>query len=104
LRRTAEELRRRNLRVECFYVSNVEFYLFGGERWPLFVRNIRDLPWAPNSILIRSYANMWQPHPAQIPGYYMTSLLQQVRNFLENEASGKDETYWDLVTRDYIAH
>lgn len=104
LRRIAAELRRRGLRVECFYVSNVEFYLFGGSRWQSFVENIRALPWAGGGSLIRSYANMWHPHPAQIPGYYMTSLLQPVRSFLENESNGRDETYWDLVTRNYIAH
>lgn len=102
LRRTAEELRRRHLQVVCFYVSNVEFYLFGGSRWNSYVRNIRDLPWAPNGILIRSYANMWRPHPAQTMGYYMTSVLQLAHSFLENEGDGKDQTYWDLVTKDYI--
>ncbi len=104
LQRIAAEVRRRGLQVECFYVSNVEFYLFGGERWRRFVENIQALPWAPNGVLIRSYANSWQPHPARIPGYYMTSLLEPARRFLENEATGRDDTYWDLVTRDYVAH
>jgi hypothetical protein len=67
LQRNAEELRRRHIQVECFYVSNVEFYLFGGGRWQSFVGNIGNLPWVPNGVLIRSYANMWRPHPAQIP-------------------------------------
>ncbi len=104
LRSVADELRRRNLSVECFYVSNVEFYLFGGGRWPAYVQNIRNLPWSRSGVLIRSYANMWQVHPAQIPGYYMTSLLQSVWRFLDNEAAGRNETYWNLVTHDYIAH
>jgi hypothetical protein len=104
VRRTAEELRRLGLHVECFYLSNVEFYLFGGNRWRVFVENMRILPWAPNGILIRSYANMWHPHPDHIPGYYMTSLVQPVRSFLRNEEGGKDDTYWDLVTRDNVAH
>jgi hypothetical protein len=102
LRRMAAELRRRGLDVDCFYLSNVEFYLFGGERWQAFVDNVRAMPWSPNGVLIRSYANMWHPHPAHVPGYYMTSLVQPVRSFLSNEEGGKDDTYWDLVTRDNV--
>ncbi len=104
LQRAAAEFRRRGLQVECFYLSNVEFYLFGGNRWQDFVENIRALPWGGNGTLIRSYANMWHPHPAHLPGYYMTTLLEPVQSFLANEASGKDDTYWEMVTRDYIAH
>jgi hypothetical protein len=103
VRRAAAELRRRRLAVSCFYLSNVEFYLFGGRRWPAFVKNMQFLPWAPNAVLVRSYANSWRPHPARSDGYYMTSLLQTVKAFLENEKDGLDGTYWDLVTHDYIA-
>ncbi len=103
LRRTAEELRNRHLRVSCFYVSNVEFYLFGGGRWGMYLDNVRSLPWAAKGTFIRSYANMWRPHPAQSSTSYMTSLLQSAHSFLENEASGKIRTYWDLVTTDNVA-
>jgi len=103
LPRTAAELRRRHLEVTCVYTSNVEFYLFGSERWAAYVRNIRALPTANEAYIIRSYANMWRPHPAQITGSYMTTLLQSVRSFLMNELAGLDETYWDLVTRNYVS-
>ena len=103
LPRTAAELRRRHLEVTCIYTSNVEFYLFGSERWAAYVRNIRALPAANEAYIIRSYANMWRPHPVQITGSYMTTLLQSVRSFLMNESAGLDETYWDLVTRSYVS-
>ena len=103
LLRIAEEIRRRGMEVQCFYVSNVEFYLYGGDRWQAYVRNLHSLPWSPAGVLIRSYANMWQPHPAQIQGYYMTSLLQNVQTFLDNERGGRNGTYWDMVTHDYVA-
>ncbi len=80
VRRTGDDLRRRGLQVNCLYISNVEFYLFRGERWQRYVANIRSLPWADRGCIIRSYANVWQPHPAQIPGYYMSTLLQPVRD------------------------
>jgi hypothetical protein len=103
LRRVAGMLKEQDLEVTCFYLSNVEFYLFGQGRWDPYVRNMRRLPWADNAILIRTCANNWRRHPAQMPGYYMTTLLERVRAFFENESAGKNQTYWDMVTHDYIA-
>jgi hypothetical protein len=100
--RVSQELRRRGLDVRCFYASNVEFYLFRGDRWGVYLRNLRALPLARESYIIRSYANMWEPHPAQTPGSYMTTVMQSLQSFLTNEAAGRNESYWDMVTRDYI--
>ncbi len=99
----ARELRARRLEVSCFYVSNVEFYLYGRYRWTTYVRNMRALPWEPNALIIRSFSNTWHPHPASINGYHMTTVLQRVSTFLANEETGRNSSYWDLVTNDYIA-
>jgi len=101
--RVAQELRTRRLEVSCFYVSNVEFYLFDGARWDAYARNMRDLPWARQAIIIRSVSNNWRFHPAHIPGYYMTTVAQRASSFFENQATGRNTTYWDLVQNDYIA-
>ena len=98
----ARELRRRGAAVRCFYASNVEFYLFRGERWDQYLRNLRGLPLESGACIIRSYANLGQPHPAQIPGYYMTTVLQRLDGFLRREAAGENQSYWDIVTRDCI--
>ena len=103
LNRVARILKDWDLEVRCFYLSNVEFYLFGQGRWQLYVQNMRLLPWAVNAVLIRTCANNRQHHPSQIPGYYMTTLLQLVHHFFENEYAGRNHTYWDLVTHNYIA-
>jgi hypothetical protein len=103
LPRIARTLKERGLGVSCFYLSNVEFYLFRQGRWPSYMRNMRQLPWSGNAVLIRTYANSWRRHPAQIPGYYMTTLLQIAGRFFQNESAGKNQTYWDLVSQDYIA-
>jgi hypothetical protein len=103
LRRVAQILKERDFEVSCFYLSNVEFYLFGEGRWQSYVQNMQQLPWSGNAVLIRTCANNWRSHPARIPGYYMTTLLQRVRDFFENENAGRNQTYWDLVTRNYIA-
>jgi hypothetical protein len=102
LAQIARELRARNLRVSSFYVSNVEFYLFDTPRWDRYVRNIRALPWTDNAVIIRSVSNNWRAHPASLPGYYMTTILQRRASFLLNENSGRNATYWDVVTADYI--
>ena len=99
----ARILKERHLEVRCIYLSNVEFYLFRQGNWKPYVRNMRQLPWSDDAVLIRTYANSWRHHPAQIPGYYMTTLLQMTSRFFQNESEGENQTYWDLVTRDYIA-
>ena len=98
----ARELRARRLMVSCFYLSNVEFYLFGSARWSAYVRNMQGLPWMPNAVLVRSFSNNWRAHPASTPGYYMTTVLQRASDFFGNEETGRNATYWDLVTNDYI--
>ena len=103
LPRIARTLKERHLEVSCFYLSNVEFYLFRQGSWKSYVQNMRGLPWSDNAVLIRTCANSRQRHPAQIRGYYMTTLLQMTSRFFKNESRGRNQTYWDLVTRDYIA-
>jgi len=98
----ARELRRRGVSLRCFYASNVEFYLFGSEAWERYVRNVRALPLDPAACIIRSYANTGQPHPAQVAGYYMTTVIQRLDGFLRREATGENRSYWDVVTRDCI--
>jgi hypothetical protein len=104
LRQVARELRQRHLEVTCIYASNVEFYLFGGAGWRMYVDNVAALPSTKDSYLIRSYANGWQTLPGQRSGNYMTTILQSIRSFLANEAGGKNATYGDLITRDSISY
>ncbi len=99
----ARELHVRHLKVSCFYVSNVEFYLFEHVRWRRYVLNMQALPWAADGVIIRSFSNGWRTHPAYLPGYYMTTLLQRAASFFEAETAARNTTYWDLVTNDYIA-
>ncbi len=101
--RIAHLLHERRLEVSCFYVSNVEFYLFDCDRWSTYVRNMRSLPWESNAVLIRTFSEGWRPHPARMSGYYMTTILQRAAAFFANESTGRDITYWDLITHDYIA-
>ena len=44
----------RGERLEVFYASNVEFYLQREGTFPKFIANLRDVPHAPNAVIIRS--------------------------------------------------
>jgi hypothetical protein len=88
--------------VSAFYVSNVEFYLFGDGRFPLFLENLKSLPVDENSVLIRSVFNHWQRHSETLPGYYVTTLLQRIDGLLGLYQERSYRDYWDVVTTDYI--
>ena len=49
----ARFLRSEKLTASAFYTSNVEFYLRGSQ-FTQFVQNVRQMPWAPNAVIIRS--------------------------------------------------
>jgi hypothetical protein len=44
----------RNERVSALYASNVEFYLDRNRTFPQFAANVRQLPWSPRGVIIRS--------------------------------------------------
>ncbi len=99
----AEHLRREGYTVSAFYTSNVEQYLFRNGVFPDFVENVRKLPLSDSSLFIRAYANSRILHPARVPGHRITTLLGNIRTFLENYDKGLCGDYWSLVTTDYIS-
>ncbi len=103
LRKIGEYLRATGYSVTCFYTSNVEFYLFNNLNFPRFVENLRSLPLAPRSVLIRSYFSYWRhPHPETVPGYPVTSLLQKIPSFLERQEKGPEQEYLRLIFLDFV--
>jgi len=102
MRDVGEYLKKQGFVVSAFYVSNVEFYLFGDGRFPLFLENVKNLPVDENSVLIRSVFNHWQRHSETLPGYYVTTLLQRIDGLLGLHQERPYRDYWDVVTTDYI--
>lgn len=106
LKAVAKEIRRRQLKVSVFYLSNVEFYLFRNRIYDRFVENVRALPIDSNSLMIRSYFNnwfgTWRTHPHAVLNYFSTSLAQQIERFLQLHEESPYTGYWDMVTRDYL--
>ncbi len=103
VREMGRVLREMELELTAFYVSNVEFYLWGDGLFDAWTANLAALPAAPDAVLIRSYfPRLAGRHPAAIPGYYATQMLQPVRTVVEASEGRPFQGYGDLVTRDLI--
>lgn len=95
-------LRDNGLSVSLFYVSNVEFYLFGRPVWEPFVENVRGLPMTEGAFFIRAYfSSFGRPHPMHVVGHRSTTLLQSAQPFLDDAVNGRLRSYWDVVSRHY---
>jgi hypothetical protein len=97
MRAIGEEVSRRGLVVSALYVSNVEFYLFGGGVFPRYMANLAALPVAESSVIIRSYFNRFRPIPQTVPGYASTQLLQSVPALLTAWQEGRASGYRALI-------
>ena len=102
LRAVGAYLRQHNATVSAFYTSNVEFYLTRNHAFDRFVANARELPSAPDSLLIRACFDYGRPHPAEMPGYRSATLLQRMPRFLDLAQAGSYATDWDVCTLDYL--
>jgi hypothetical protein len=98
-----EYLRKNGLTVSTFYTSNVEQYLFDGDSFDRFVKNIRKLPVDDKSLFIRAVFLMRYSHPAGRYGHLSATLLQQMKTFLKDYDEGIYTSYRDLVMTHYIA-
>ena len=96
VRAIGQVVRGRGEQVTAYYVSNVEFYLFGDGTFPAFVENLASLPLADDAVLIRSVFR-GPPLPATVPGYASTQSLHEAAALLRAWEQGRIRTYADLV-------
>jgi hypothetical protein len=87
----------RGERVTVFYVSNVEFYLFGAGTFTRFVNNLALLPHAPNGVLIRSVFGRFAATARAADA--SASHVQSVAELLREHAAGRIRTYADIASR-----
>lgn len=78
-------LTRRTLRVSVFYVSDVEFFLLKSQKFPAYLANLRQLPWADGALIVRS-STREIAHPARLPGDSSTTVLADAHRFLASAA------------------
>ncbi len=93
-----QEIARRGEKVSAFYDSNIENYLFRDGSFQRFVDNVKKLPHTDKSVIIRSLFGGYQL-PESVPGYYSTSAVQTIDQFLANCGSTRCRGYFDLLRR-----
>jgi hypothetical protein len=85
----------RHIPLSAFYVSNVEFYLFGEGAFSRYVANLGRLPHTENAVVIRSvfggFAGGFRAGDASV------SRVQSMDDLLTGVAAGRIQYYADLV-------
>lgn len=102
LNRIADYLEAADLQVTAFYISNVEYYLFRQDDFSRYVQNLARLPAHPSAVMIRSHFGYGFRHPANVPGYAVTSLLHSLPGLVESHRRSPYLDYWDLLLRDAL--
>jgi hypothetical protein len=97
------ELRRRQLTVSVFYVSNVEQYLFENGVWAQWVKNVEALPTDDRSLFIRCYLDQGRHHPRQLEGHRTATVLQRISDFLERQRTRPYRSMWAVSTDEWRA-
>ncbi len=85
-------LRERGQRLSAFYVSNVEFYLFGDGRFDRFIGNLGGMPRAEHGVVIRSVFGRYARY-----GGGSSSHLQSVNELVTGFAKGRFHDYGELI-------
>ncbi len=98
----AAYLKKNGYTVTAYYTSNVEQYLFSSGDFEAFAENVGRLPITEESLFIRAFPNSRIPHPAQVGGHRLTTLLQKMVVFLDDFRKGLYPDYWTLVRTHYI--
>jgi hypothetical protein len=96
-------------KVSVLYISNVEQYLIRDGGFPQFAENVKLLPRDHRSVMIRSYFGYGYgfgtagTHPLNVAGHYSTQILQTLDAFVATYDSGAVRSYFDLISKNYVA-
>jgi hypothetical protein len=99
----------RGERLSVLYISNVEQYLIRDGGFPQFAENMKLLPRDRRSVMIRSFFGYGYgfgaagAHPLNVPGHYSTQILQTLDAFVATYDSGAVRSYYDLISKNYVA-
>ncbi len=93
----AVALRERGLLVNALYVSNVEQYLFAGDAFARWTKNVASLPTNGKSLILRAYLDQGKRHPLEVDPHRTVSLLQRTNAFLERGSKKPYASFWELA-------
>jgi len=94
----AEYLKKENLKVTTFYVSNVEQYLLEPPVWTKWIRNVEALPRADDALFVRCYLDQGKKHPKQMDGHRAATVLAKISDFLEREKKTPSRSFFTVAT------
>ena len=97
LQAVGRDIAARGEKLSAFYVSNVEFYLFGQGSYPRFLTNLRGIPRGKTAVLIRSVFGRYSRTGR--PGDASTSQLQQVEDLIGGFDDGRYRSYGEIAGR-----
>jgi hypothetical protein len=100
LRAVGSYVRDHHATITAFYVSNVEFYLFGQrDDWRRFYDNVATLPVDSSSTFIRSLSRSYnfRPDAPRSPNGAQMELLCSMQSLLKAYAEGKISGYMDMI-------
>jgi len=95
LRAVGDWLRIRGARVNVFYTSNVEQYLFGDNLWSQFYGNVGAMPVDSSGRFIRSATN--RPYGGA-SGFLMTQLTSSILEVVRGAQTGTVRDYRDVIS------
>ena len=101
LPRIGAVLRERRESLSVLYASNVEDYLIRDGRFATYARYVAQLPRQSTSVMVRSWFGGPGSHPASVPGYYTTQLVQTVASFATDSGVARVRSYRELVLRNW---
>lgn len=84
--------------MAAFYTSNVESYLFGGDRWRKFFLNVSTLPIDHRSVFVRTQFTV-TGYTGTRPQYETWTGLDSIRELLRAFKHGDIRFFSDLVRR-----
>jgi hypothetical protein len=94
----AKELRRRDLPVSVFYVSNVEQYLMEPDKWKAWTRNVDALPSNEQSLFVRCYLDQGRRHPKQMQGHRTATVTMSFDHFKWRNRKRGYGSFYQLAT------
>ena len=97
LRAVGDWTRARGARVNVFYTSNVEQYLFSDMIWDRFYANVATMPLDSMSRFVRSVTSRQFGGGGAAGGFLMSQLTSPIYDVVRAAQSGAIRSYFDVI-------